>query len=101
MTVNLPQPIERFTTGPLTPDDLRERLCWIAEYIYRNGWAPSHREMGPGWSVSAAAVKTTLEKLEEIGWIVWVQGQGRMLRITDEGLMQVPQPMGLAENGSS
>lgn len=83
--ITLPETVTRESNGPLTLDDLKHRLRWISEYVEWNGWAPSHREMGHGWGVSAAAVKNSLEAMEERGWIEWVQGQGRMLRFTEAG----------------
>jgi repressor LexA len=65
----------------LTPKQ-QELLDWIAEFIDKNGFSPTVREMMRGVGLkSPAPVQARLDILKKKGWVSWVHRQTRTVRI--------------------
>jgi repressor LexA len=65
----------------LTPKQ-QELLDWIAEFIDKNGFSPTVREMMRGVGLkSPAPVQARLDILKKKGWVRWVHRQTRTVRI--------------------
>lgn len=65
----------------LTPKQ-QELLDWIAEFIDRNGFSPTVREMMRGVGLkSPSAVQARLDILKKKGWVQWVHRQTRTVRL--------------------
>lgn len=69
--ITYPDPIpKRNSTGFLSPDEMFQRYQWIAKFIEMNGdLRPSYRDIGKGWQVSVTAVKSTIDRMKDMGWI--------------------------------
>lgn len=63
----------------------KETLLIIQEFISKNGYSPSIREIGKELNVnSPATVYTHLKKLRGKGYIIWEEKQDRTIRIIRE-----------------
>ena len=60
--------------APLTESVIRDRYRWIWDFIDKNFYSPSYRHMAQGWGVSPGAIKTSLDKMVERGWIDQLPG---------------------------
>lgn len=65
---------------PLTPrqQDIRN---WIAGYIDVHGFSPTVREIGSHYGFTTNGVKTHLNALRRKGYVTWVDGCSRTLRV--------------------
>lgn len=66
---------------PLTPAQ-KELYDWLIKYISENQHAPSIRQMMKAMNLrSPAPVQSRLERLRNKGYIDWIEGKARTLRI--------------------
>ncbi len=60
----------------------QELYDWLVEYIHKNQYSPSIRQMMHAMELkSPAPVQSRLEHLREKGYIDWIDGQARTIRI--------------------
>lgn len=56
---------------------------WIVDYIQQNGVAPSLRDIMRGLHyASPCPVQSIVERLKDKGYITWIPGRARTLRLT-------------------
>lgn len=87
--------IERLKARPLTPR-MRRYLTIVAYWWTAYGYGPTLRELGrTAGGVSAAAAKEAVEKLRILGYVDWVEGKTRTLRVVGslEGEELPPVPL--------
>jgi repressor LexA len=65
---------------PLTPRQ-QDVLTWISGYIDTHGFSPTIRQIGHafGWTVNGVACH--LRPMKKKGWITWIEGEARTLRV--------------------
>lgn len=84
MTPNTPFPSNAWDQRPRLTDRQRRILECIRTHIYRDGFAPSFREIGAETGLSStSSVKHQLGMLEKKGYIRAGAGKGRAIEIID------------------
>jgi len=67
---------------PLTPRQ-QDVLDWIAGFIDTHGFSPSVRQIGHAYGWTPNGVKCHLNAIRRKGWITWLDGQCRTIRIVE------------------
>lgn len=62
----------------------RDVLDWIAGYIDTHGYSPSIHEIGHHFGWTNNGVKCHIDALRRKGWVTWVDGRARTLRIVED-----------------
>lgn len=70
------------TTTALTPRQ-RDVLEWIIGYIDGHGYGPTRREIAHQYRWSINAVTGHLTALRRKGYVTWVDGHSRTLRVLE------------------
>jgi len=73
MTYNLKYPPKlesRNSSGFLSKDEMEARYNWIAQFIQLNdGLRPTYRDIADAWQVSVTAVKSSIDRMIDMGWL--------------------------------
>jgi repressor LexA len=84
---------------PLTPVQ-KELYDWLIQYINQNQHAPSIRQMMKAMGLrSPAPVQSRLERLRNKGYIDWIEGKARTIRILHSQPKGVPILGAIAAGG--
>ena len=84
---------------PLTPAQ-KELYDWLIKYIRENQHAPSIRQMMKAMKLrSPAPVQSRLERLRNKGYIDWIEGKARTLRILHHQPKGIPILGAIAAGG--
>ncbi|MDJ0730522.1 MAG: transcriptional repressor LexA [Crocosphaera sp.] len=84
---------------PLTPAQ-QELYDWLIKYIRENQHAPSIRQMMKAMNLrSPAPVQSRLERLRNKGYIDWIEGKARTLRILQHQPKGIPILGAIAAGG--
>ncbi len=66
---------------PLTPAQ-KELYDWLVQYINQNHYSPSIREMMRAMNLrSPAPIQSRLERLRNKGYVTWIDGKARTLKL--------------------
>lgn len=65
---------------PLTARQ-QEVLAWIDGYIDTHGFSPTIRQIGHAFSWTTNGVMCHLRPMKKKGWITWIEGEARTLRV--------------------
>jgi SOS-response transcriptional repressor LexA len=68
-----------------------EILTFIHEATRRDGWAPSHREIGERFGIAWSSARRLLRQLETKGLVFVAIGKGRGTSLTSRGLNSLPR----------
>jgi hypothetical protein len=69
---------KREGSGFLSDEEFEARYRWLFDYSRMNhGLRPTYREISDGWNISMTAVKGTIDRFVEKGWLVMVNSEGR------------------------
>lgn len=67
---------------PLTARQL-DVLHWIVGFADSHGYPPTIREIGHAYGWTTNGVKSHLEAMRKKGWVSWVDGHSRTLRVLE------------------
>ena len=65
---------------PLTARQ-QEVLAWIDGYIDTHGFSPTIRQIGHDFGWTTNGVMCHLRPMKKKGWITWIEGEARTLRV--------------------